>query len=190
MFGWTAMEDSELLAYLKEGNVRAFDTIYARYWADLYKHAFFTLRSREQALDIIQEVFTWLWIHRETVEITSLKQYLKGAVRFKMANYLRASKSRKQLIHSLQYLAEDAVSPDEIRLKELQSLIASAVDALPEKCREVYSMSRHEQLSHAEIASRLNISVKTVENQISIALKRIRVHIGSALLYFLCWWCF
>ncbi|SHM06014.1 RNA polymerase sigma-70 factor, ECF subfamily [Chitinophaga jiangningensis] len=182
MFGWTAMEDSELLSYLKDGNVRAFDTIYARYWADLYKHACCTLRNREQALDIIQEVFTWLWVNRETVQITSLKQYLKGAVRFKMANYLRASKSQKQLINSLQYLAEDTVAPVDIHLKELQSLIASAVDALPEKCKEVYSMSRHEQLSHAEIASRLNISVKTVENQISIALKRIRIHIGSTLL--------
>ncbi|MBV7533569.1 RNA polymerase sigma-70 factor [Chitinophaga sp. sic0106] len=182
MFGWTAMEDSELLSYLKDGNVRAFDTIYARYWADLYKHACYTLRNKEQALDIIQEVFTWLWINRETVQITSLKQYLKGAVRFKMANYLRANKSQQQLMHSLRYMTEATVAPDEIQLKELQSLIASAVDALPEKCKEVYSMSRHEHLSHAEIASRLNISIKTVENHIAIALKRIRIHIGTTLL--------
>ncbi|RAJ87494.1 RNA polymerase sigma-70 factor (ECF subfamily) [Chitinophaga dinghuensis] len=190
MIGWNAMEDSELLFHLKNGKVPAFDTIYARYWSDLYKHACCTLKDREMALDVVQEVFTWLWLNRETVEITHLKQYLKTATRYKMANYLRADKSRQQLINSLYYITEKTVSTDEIHLRELKTRIADAVSSLPDKCRTVYSLSRHEHLSHAEIASRLNISVKTVENQITIALKRIRLFIGGILsllllLYFL-----
>ncbi|MBV8253899.1 MAG: RNA polymerase sigma-70 factor [Chitinophaga sp.] len=182
MIGWNAMEDSELLFHLKNGKVPAFDTIYARHWPDLYKHAFCTLKDREMALDVVQEVFTWLWLNRETIEITSLKQYLKAATRYKMANYLRADKSRQQLINSLYYLTEKTVTQEDVHLRELKTRIAHAVNTLPDKCRTVYSLSRNEHLSHAEIASRLNISVKTVENQITIALKRIRLFIGV-----ICW---
>ncbi|PSL42892.1 RNA polymerase sigma factor (sigma-70 family) [Chitinophaga niastensis] len=89
------MEDSELLHLLKEGNVLAFDTIYTRYWPELFKHAFYILRNQEEAMDVIQEVFTWLWQHRSEVQIISLKHYLKAATRFKIANYIRAGKNRQ-----------------------------------------------------------------------------------------------
>lgn len=180
MSGWAFMEDSELLHLLQKGDVWAFDAIYTRYWSDLYKHAFYTLKSRDAAMDVIQEVFTWLWLHRETVQITSLKYYLRAATRFKMANYLRDTKTRRVFISDLQYTTESSIQPDEISVRELKAVIAQAVAALPEKCRAVFSLSRNEQLSHAEIASRLNITVKTVENQITIALKRIRLFIGHS----------
>jgi RNA polymerase sigma-70 factor (family 1) len=181
MSAWAIMDDSELLHLLKKGDVRAFDAIYARHWPDLFKHAYYTLKCRDMAMDVVQEVFTWLWLHREEVQITSLKHYLKAATRFKMANYIRASKNRQVVMNDLQYTTTTVVNPDDLALRELQAVIAQAVAALPGKCREVYSLSRNEQLSHAEIASRLNISMKTVENQITIALKRIRLFIGHSM---------
>lgn len=186
MSGWAIMEDSELLSHLRKGEVRAFDTIYDRYWSDLFKHAYYTLKSRDLAMDVVQEVFTWLWLHRETVVIISLKHYLKAATRFKMANQLRASKTRQIFIHDLQYTSDNSTTSDELAVRELTSVIAQAVDALPDKCRKVYSLSRNEQLSHAEIASRMNITVKTVENQITIALKRIRLFIGHSMIIISC----
>lgn len=181
MSAWAIIDDSELLHLLKKGDVRAFDAIYARHWPDLFKHAYYTLKCRDMAMDVVQEVFTWLWLHREQVQITSLKHYLKAATRFKMANYIRASKTRQVFMNDLQYTTSAVVNPDDLALRELQSVIAQAVEALPGKCRAVYSLSRNEQLSHAEIASRLNITVKTVENQITIALKRIRLFIGHSM---------
>jgi RNA polymerase sigma-70 factor (ECF subfamily) len=175
------MEDSELLNHLKKGDVRAFDAIYARHWPDLFKHAYYTLKCRDMAMDVVQEVFTWLWLHREQVEITSLKHYLKAATRFKMANYIRASKNRELFMSDLRYTTEIVVNPDDLAVRELKSVIAQAVEGLPGKCRAVYSLSRNEQLSHAEIASRLNITVKTVENQITIALRRIRLFIRHSM---------
>ncbi|MBS0032372.1 RNA polymerase sigma-70 factor [Chitinophaga sp. 22321] len=182
MSAWANMDDSELLHFLKKGDVRAFDAIYARHWPDLFKHAWYTLKCRDMAMDVVQEVFTWLWLHRETVQITSLKHYLKAATRFKMANFIRASKNRQVLINDLQYTTAVTVDPDDLAVRELKAVIAQAVSMLPGKCRAVYSLSRNEQLSHAEIASRLNITVKTVENQITIALKRIRLFIGHSML--------
>lgn len=181
MSRWAIMEDSELLSRLRKGDVRSFDAIYTRYWSGLFKHACYTLKCRELAMDVVQEVFTWLWLHRETVEITSLKHYLKTAIRFKMSNHIRATRNRETFIHDWQYTSESSVAPDELAVRDLTAMIAQAVDALPDKCRTVYSLSRNEQLSHAEIASRLNITVKTVENQITIALKRIRLFIGHTM---------
>lgn len=182
MTDYIALDDQELLDLLKSGDVPAFDTIYHRYWSLLYQHAYYILKDKETCNDAIQDVFVWLWQHREEVQAVSLKSYLKAAVRFKIANYIRAGKIRDSFFDELQGREPGSTIIDELAVKELKAVISQAEGTLPEKCREIYNLSRYEHLSNAEIALRLNISVKTVENQMTIALKRIRSYIKGHLI--------
>ena len=136
--------------------------------------AFYILHDKEACMDVVQDVFLWLWEHRQTVEIEQPRAYLKAAVKFKIANYIRNGKVKDKMIENLCRQGQEPVETDLLELKELSQLVRQVVQGLPEKCREIYLLSRQEQMSNKEIAERLGISVKTVEAQMTIALKRIR----------------
>jgi RNA polymerase sigma-70 factor (ECF subfamily) len=128
----------------------------------------------EVARDIVQGVFVKLWEIRETLNIKkSEKAYLYQCVKNACINYSK-SKSRTTNLTpelSLQMLQDDVLK----RIIDLESLeiIYKAIENLPIKCREIFKLSRFKQLKHSEIALKLNISEKTIENQISIALKKL-----------------
>jgi len=169
--------DQELIILLCRGNEAAFSMLYKRHWADLYKFAFSILRDRDACKDLIQDVYAWIWDHRQSLEIQSPKSYLKTAVKYKVANYIRSGNIRESFFEEVVKFNYDTSLPgvDELaELKELNTIIQIAVTNLPLKCREIYRLSREEKLSNREIAEKLGISVKTVENQITIALHRIR----------------
>lgn len=162
----------------------AFKHLYERYWFELYQCAFAMLKDQHAAKDILQDVFIWIWENRTTLNITYVKAYLKAAVRFKVANYIRSGNIREHLFDELAKLPSHSQAPtsDElIELKELRQVIHDSMLQLPQKCREVYRLSREEGLSNQEIAQRLGISVKTVEAQMTIALKRLRTRLGFRL---------
>lgn len=172
--------DSELLDLVKSGDGAAFDEIYQRYWNILFKSAWYLLQDKAACMDVVQDVFVWLWEHRDHVVLTTLRGYLVMAVRYKAANYLRNSKVRASFMEESSAAATAGPSEEwMLELKELKAVIAGFTDALPSRCREVFYLSRHEHLSNREIAYRLGISEKTVENQITTALKKLRVRLGS-----------
>ncbi|MBC9929853.1 RNA polymerase sigma-70 factor [Chitinophaga qingshengii] len=173
-------EDSELLDYMKSGNEAAFDEIYRRHWHTLYHSAYYLLQEEAPAMDIVQDVFVWFWEHRDHLVLTTLRGYLLMAVRYKVANYFRHRKVRAAFAAETVLLAREASDHEqELELKELKAMIARFTGELPERCREVFQLSRHEHLSNREIARQLGISEKTVENQLTIALKKLRVRLGS-----------
>lgn len=177
--------DQELISSISRGNEDAFGILYDRYWADLYKFAFFILRDRDACKDILQEVFVWLWEHREGLAIQSPKSYFKAAVRFKIANYIRSGNIRENFFEEVSKFDCSASSPgaeEFAELKELNSIIQKTVIGLPLKCREIFRLSREKHLSNREIAKQLGISEKTVENQITIALHRIRTNVQPNLI--------
>lgn len=177
MNNYLSYTDSELLLLLSRGDRDAFDILYSRHWADLYKAAFYILKDQEASRDIVQDIFVWLWQHRQDLEIRTLKSYLRAAVKFKVANCIRSGNIRKSFFEELTKLPLTALSPTAEQLsevKELKAIIEAAISHLPEKCREIFKLNREGQLSNQEIARRLNISIKTVENQMTIALRRIR----------------
>lgn len=131
--------------------------------------------------DILQDVFVWLWEHRQSANITSPKAYLRAAVKFKVANWFRSGRIRENILNALsQEQAQNRpVTPDEqAELSELNRIIQKAIDTLPEKCREIYLLKRRENLSNQQIADTLQVSIKTVENQITIAQNKIRAALG------------
>jgi RNA polymerase sigma-70 factor (family 1) len=178
--------DQELVQLLAKSDQHAFEQIYERHWFELYQTGYNILRDGDAVKDIVQDVFIWLWENRTTANITYIRAYLKAAVRFKIANYIRSGNIRESFFDELAKLPGNQLSStsDElIELKELQQVIHDSILQLPKKCREVYRLSREEGLSNHEIASRLGISVKTVEAQMTIALKRLRAQLGPRLIY-------
>ncbi len=187
MSAYDHYSEGDLLDALREGDQAAFDEIYQRYWAGMFRSAYALLKDRDASLDVLQEIFIWLWQHREDVEIvSSLKAYLSSSVYYKAANYIRQGKIRRAFFEELKTMRIEQTEEDQIEIKELASLIKQHTSRLPEKCRQVYYLSRNEHLSNKEIAEKMGISVKTVENQMTIALRRLRASLKKIVLWLVC----
>jgi RNA polymerase sigma-70 factor (ECF subfamily) len=178
-----ALSDIQLIDRLKLDDETALSAIYKRYWEVLYTLAYHVLKDKQICEDIIQELFIKLWNNRYNTRITvSLKAYLYASIRYEVYRQIRTGAVRGDIYDDvLQRIHAPAVY-DNIEYKELTARISSIVSTLPEKCREVYKLSREECLSHKEIASQLNISTKTVENHLTKALRQLRTSIGSTFL--------
>ena len=174
------METSEqhLLSALRFGNEAAFRQIFDRHYPLLLSDIYRLIPDEGTCKDLAQELFVELWNKREQLDIhTSLRAYLRRAAVNKALNYIKATR-RVQLddAEDLGHLPDLSESDVQKRQHQdtLEDALHTAIDALPEKCRLVFNLSRFEQLSHREIAEKLGISVKTIENQITKAMKMLR----------------
>lgn len=180
MKAYATNSDSELLELLQTGSQEAFDEIYHRHWKLLYHTAYVVLKDEGASLDILQDVFIWLWEHRAGLQVRVLRAYLTMAVKYKVANYIRQQKVRPSLFAEVEKMdIPDMDTALSIELNELKSIIAAFTEELPDRCRQVFYMSRIEYLSNKEIAAKLGVSEKTVENQLTIALKKLRLKLGG-----------
>ena len=171
------LSDVELAYLLKGGDYAAFTEIYNRKCEPLLSYVSrITGNDLEEAQDILQEVFISLWTRHELIATDNIQAWLYGAARRNALFHLRTAKVRDKYIASLaDYFTEVSSPPDEeIEVKELAKLIDSELDRLPEKMREIFILSRKENLSYKEIALKLGISDKTVKKQISNVLKIFR----------------
>jgi RNA polymerase sigma-70 factor (ECF subfamily) len=184
MFSYGALSDVELTELLKSGDAAAYTVIYNRYFDVLYIHAYRKLNHKEEAQDVIHELFTQLWTKRETIEIKSnLTSYLYSAVRNKILDLISHQHVESKYMSSLQnYIVHGACVTDHaIREKQLAALIEKGIADLPPKMKEVFELSRKQKLSHKEIAEKLNLSEQTVKKQVNNALKILRVKLGTML---------
>ncbi|RYY07774.1 MAG: RNA polymerase sigma-70 factor [Sphingobacteriaceae bacterium] len=181
-----ADENEELIIRLKKGNMAAFKQIYERYWFNFYKYAYNIIREKEIAEEIIQEVFFSLWEKRDTLAIThSLEAYLFKAVRYQTLNFIRSKKIRTD--YAASYVAFETATVDNsneenIQVYDLKKHIEIEVSKLPDKCQQIFRMSRDEHLAIKTISDVLNLSHKTVENQLTKALKHLRSSLGDFLI--------
>jgi len=156
-------------------NAKSFRALFDQYYQPLCESLNYYTRDAQAIEEIIQDVFVTLWEERNQLHIQHVKTYLFTSARNKALNYLRDRKRRMAMLESW---AIDAMSLNQSKEvmdpDELSAYLQQAVDALPPKCREIFNLSRKEQLTYAEIAAHLHISVKTVEAQMSIALRKIR----------------
>lgn len=172
----SSFTDQELLARLQSSDEAAYRLLFDRYYEKLVISALQITKDSNIAKDAAQEVFLALWKNREHTQIKqSLNAYLKRGVINRSLNLL---KSRKR--HAGNTVPEAIVLPtpskadQTLELQDLQKRVHKAIDQLPERCRQVFVLCRFEELSHKEIAEQLNISTKTVENQMTKALKFLR----------------
>ncbi|ASU33096.1 RNA polymerase sigma-70 factor [Mucilaginibacter xinganensis] len=175
--------DKQLIDRLKGDEAIALSIIYKKYWQSLYISAHNILKDQQACEDIIQELFIKLWNNRHTLEITvSLKAYLYASIRYEVYRQVRTGAVRGEIYDNLLERLETPGTYNDIEYKELIGQVSSVVNKLPEKCREVYKLSREEHLSHKQIAEQLNISTKTVENQITKALRYLRTSLTTTVI--------
>ncbi len=179
MSRYKAYTDEELACLIARDDSTAYTEIYDRYSEVLYLHICRKLGDRETAKDLIHDVFATLWDNRRKLDVRGrVSIYLYAAVRYKVINVLRRD---DKLVHIKASLKHDAPSsntpaPDEILVaSELQLLIEAEAERLPRRMRQVFLMSRQQQLSHQEISQQLEISPETVKKQISNALRILRL---------------
>lgn len=179
----TNCNDIELLLSLKNGERSAFEQIFNRYWSSLYDAAYKRLKDKGQCKDIIQDVFADLWIRREKVRIENLEAYLHTAIRFQIFKNASRNKISPVFIELYDSIASSPYHPGlELEEKELEELAQVWIDSLPEKRRKIFQLHFREHLSTKEIAEKLGISQKTVQNQLGTASRDFRDQvIGSAL---------
>lgn len=181
---YESASDAELVDLLKSGSRLAYTEIYNRYKIVLHTHAYKWMRDREEAKDIIHELFAFLWDKRLHIEFnSSLSGYLYISLRNKIFNRVSRKKIESAYITSLQSFIDkgDCMTDHLVREKQLSNLIEKEVAALPYKMREVFELSRKSNLSHKEIAEQLGLSDQTVRKHIQHALKVLRTKLG---LYF------
>ena len=171
-----AIDDRELLARLRAGETTAFDAIFRANYALLVRVAEAMLRERATAEEIAQEVMLELWRRRESLDVTdSVRGYLLQATRNRTLNALRhraiERKSEAQIIEGTAHLPP---TDSGAREGEIEIALQSAIAELPDRCRQVFELSRVDGLKYSEIATRLGISVKTVEVQMGKALRLLR----------------
>ncbi|WP_143310529.1 RNA polymerase sigma-70 factor [Chitinophaga vietnamensis] len=175
--------DSDLFQLLKEGDPRAFEAIYDRYFISLLNMAYKRMENREDALEVVQDVFIRLHANRERIEHTT---YLFAYLHTLLKNGI-IDRFRQKLVQQKQYAAireqvqshTEARSDQYIDSKKLEEKIQQVINQLPEKCKEAFLLSRVQYLSHQAIASRMNISVSTVEKHIVKALHALRKQLAE-----------
>lgn len=176
--------DDQLTILLKKGDRLAYGVIFSRYQEVLFRHAFRLLQNRDEAEDIIQDIFLMLWEKRNTlVFTTSLPAYLYSTVRNRIFNHLAHQKVIDRYLDSIRRFMEKGIyeADEQIRAKELAAIIEKEVAALPERMRLVFLLNREQSRSHREIGKLLNISDKTSKQQLYKAVKILKLKLSTIL---------
>jgi len=183
MYRMTEFTDQELISLLKDPkqSEQAAELLFKKFYSHVCYAVYRIIPDTTTSEDIAQDVFLEIWRKRETIEIkSSVKAYLKRAGVNKALNHIRSKKVNFENDDSYEMKNLSIRDHgDDVEVQDLQAIIDQAIDSLPERCRIVFSLSRFEELSYKEIAAKLDISVKTVENQIGKALKILRTAVKN-----------
>jgi len=175
--------DVELVERLQNNEEGALTIIYKEYWEIMFLAAYNLVKDRSVCEDIVQEVFISLWQRREKLQIkVSLKSYLYTSTVYKVYDHFNKNKkmAKDELFDNFENKIETSNPETKLMHQELIHYLDSIIETLPDKCKEVYKLSRENMLSNKEIAEQLNISQRTVEGHISKALKILKESLGVA----------
>ena len=178
-----SLSDLELWAAIQKADEKAFKCFFDRHWRRVFTTVFSFTRDRAICLEIVDDIFLNLWLKRNELNIIFFKTYLTTSARYHIYRYLKsAKKNAKSHLEvyleddeDLRHLAVKNQADDNLLSEDLNLEMKSNLRALPKRCKEIFILSRMEALSNDEIAERLNISKRTVENQITSALQHLKV---------------
>ncbi|MEL4309039.1 RNA polymerase sigma factor [Joostella sp. CR20] len=171
-------KDYFLFKSLQKQDENALKKLYDQYWKKMYVYALKVLNDQQLCEDIIQEIFISLWEKAASVKINNIESYLFKALKYKIVNALRDQKYVYINEEHLNLIPSENNVKNILEYKDLESQLNETINDLPEKCRNVFYLSRMENYSNVEIAKELNISIRTVETHISKALKHLRLHVS------------
>lgn len=176
-------DDILLFKLIQSGDEHAFKYLFDIYFASLCRYMNLYLDNTQEAEELALDIFLYIWEHSRDIEVKlSLKAYLFRAARNKCLNCLRDRRATLSLDEVGETSQTNTDFPS-LEIEELTHLIQEAICSLPERCREVFRKSREESLTNQEIADDMQISIKTVEGQITKALKRIKEFLGEGYTY-------
>ena len=182
----TTTNDADLLWQIGQGNSDAFNLLYEKYWQKSYNDAHKRLQDHDAAKDIVQEIFTYIWVKRETLHIDNLPAYLNVAVRNKVYKFLDKQKLNSPFFEILEAIPTTHLQADaNVLWKEFSSSYEAHLTDLPTKRQAIFRMRYQDDLSTKDIASQLGLSRKTVQNQLGKAIDQLRIsmiHLLSVLI--------
>ncbi|ERJ57393.1 hypothetical protein M472_01300 [Sphingobacterium paucimobilis HER1398] len=172
--------DHEMIIQLQNSEEEVMWRIFDTYWESLFLTSFNIVKNRSSAEDIVQETLITIWDKRLELAIQhSLKAYLFSVVRYaSYKEWRRIFIEKGETIDQLEIAVSESLI-DNLIYKDLRAQINKVVESLPIRCKEVYILSREKQLSHKEISQLMNISTKTVENQLTKALRILRKSLAN-----------
>lgn len=179
-----------LWAFVKEklSNSNAIEQYFFEYFEALHRYAYTLLNDNDDAKDVVQQIFMHLWEKKETLSITqSVRAYLYTTTHNHCLNRIKSRQTRQRHYQQFATGQDHATSDNEEQLsvRALKQEVLSAMDELPEKCREVFYKSRFEEKTYPEIAKELEISVKTVEAHMGKALRLLRTRLSDKTYFWL-----
>ena len=175
------LSETEWIYALKEGDLSAFNVLFDRYGKRLYHFSMGYLKSTADAEEIVQEVFLKIWNNRiELSTQKSFESYLFTIAKNGILNTIRKSKSEQAYLNYVKINpGKNILLDEELNFNELEKAYHEAIEQLSPRRKEIYLLSKEQSLSNGEIATKMNISVKTVENQMTSALSEIRRNLRS-----------
>lgn len=182
MRSYIECSDQELIVLLKNGDRLAFAEIYDRYWTSMYAHVFKMLRDRDDTLDVLQDLFSSIWLKSDTISPdTNLAGFLYISVRNRVFNLIKHHKVKNDYLDAVAQFMNDSTDEtvETLEERDLTEAIENEIQKLPPRVREVFELSRKKHLSHKEIAQLLNISDQTVRKQIQHALRVLRPKVSA-----------
>jgi len=187
MQAYKTLSDHELLNLLQSGDQDSFKELYKRYGGLLYVYALKLTDNKDDADDIVQEVFISL-LTKEQLEIKrTVSAYLYSAVRYKIFDLLAHKKVKSGYADSLQLFIDQGeyITDNYIREKELATLVEKEINLLPTKMRQIFESSRKAHLSQKQIAEKFNISEHTVKKQINNSIKILKMKLSKLMIFLL-----
>lgn len=173
--------DNELWQLIKDDNYGAFDELVNRYWQPMFNNAYKRIAAREVCEDLVQEVFIHIWARRSSLEIENPIAYLQSAIRYRVYTHFSRNKFTREFIELFDDLTDAAAHPEnQLKYKELRALIRAWINTLPEKRAAIFRLYIEDQMTTREIADRLNITQKTVQNQLNRSFGSLRTRLSGA----------
>lgn len=171
--------DQSLAESIRNSNQGVFELVFNYYYSGLVVYADQIIKNMAVSEDIVQSVFMKLWETREVIEIRSFRSYFIQCVKNRCIDHIRNQQVKQRIDNRIPETINLVMEEDLWTKNELSELLENSIESLPPRCREIFKMSRYENLKIAEIADQLNISKRTVETQISNALKVLRVKLAD-----------
>jgi RNA polymerase sigma-70 factor (family 1) len=179
----TIPEDIVLLEKVGNGNQQAFNILFEKYWESTYSNAYKRLKNEHDAKDIVQEIFTHIWIKRESIDIHNLPAYLHVAVRNKVFKMLAKQKTTHPFLELINNIPERNCRADTNLLwKEFFNSYQALLKTLPPKRQKIFRLRYDEDIATKDIADQLGISRKTVQNQLGKAIETLKISLSRVMI--------
>ena len=177
-------DDALLLQQMEQGSKLAFNALFEKYWDKAFSEAYKRLKDADHAKDVVQEIFTHIWIKRETLHIDNLPAYLHTAIRNQTIKLLTRQQKNHPFFTILETIPEKNLQADANLLrKEFFKSYEALVETLPPRRQLIFKLHMHDELYTKDIAAQLGLSRKTVQNQLAKAVEQLRISLTHTLCY-------